>query len=379
MGLLRGLPLAAINMRKISSHSIIFILCCFVAFNSQAQVEKTRVLSYSQWIDEMAACTDSVYELSNAFIRPVLKTDTVNRSVEIQAKVLITNVEFEGYSERDMLSLTDWVDNSAELKNLTFQKDFTLKHCKGTLPIIISGKFQGDLNIEDIKSQNKWAIYNVKCSGQVSLTDINPKSFSFNYNQVFGALLIENINCKEVWLYRDSIYGPTKIDKVVGGSLNLYNSQFQIQHPNIEKQESPLTITHCDLDEVAIAYNHIGQTYNNQFVDFSLNKISDYFGIWDSEIQPITVIRTLRLSSGRLVLGEDMTWGEGLALFNVEYNKFSYFDWPPLKGKIFSYNRIRPGNSNALEGIVYKGETYDELEDTYLFDRLILAKQHNSK
>jgi len=191
--------------------------------------------------------------------------------------------------------------------------------------------------------------------------------------------LIENTSCEVLWLYRDSIYGPTKIDKAVGGSLNLYYSQFQIQHPNLEKQESPLTITHCDLDEVAIAYNHIGQTYNNQFVDFSLNKISDYFGIWDSEIQPITVIRTLRLSSGRLVLGEDMTWGEGLALFNVEYNKFSYFDWPPLKGKIFSYNRIRPGNSNALEGIVYKGETYDELEDTYLFDRLILAKQHNSK
>lgn len=357
---------------------ILFLLfTTWTTSNVHAQNQEPRVLSYSQWFEEMEACEDSIYVLSNALLRPNLSTDTIRRdSMVVSAKVLLEHVEFEGFNENDMLHPPHGEDNSIALTNFTFQRDVILKHCKGTLPTIVMGKFQGNLILEHIESpQSKLKIYNVKCSGQISLLDITSMYLGFNYNQVYGSLLIENTNCDQVWLYRDSIYGPTKIDNAKGGSLYLYDSQIQIQHPNPEKEESPLSITNCDLSDVQIAQSHIGLTSVNQFVDIFSNKITDYFGVWDSEIQPITIIRTLRLSSGRLVFGEDMIWGEGIGLFNLEYNRFSYFDWPPLKGKIFTYTQKRQGHNDSEDGILYKGETYDELEDTYLFDRLILAKQ----
>lgn len=357
--------------------SFIFVLLLLTGISAYSQHEYSRILSYSQWFDEMIACRDSTYVLTDALIRPELKTDTTIRdAIPVTANVLLSKVEFEGFSEADMLYLPNWFDNTLEVRNFTFQGQIALKNCSGAIPGFINGQFMGDLELSHIKSPQPLMIFDaIECSGNVNFSDIDAHKFGIYNSIVRGSLVLKRfVNFNEVILQQDSIYGPALIHEMKGRGIRIERSQFEIRHPDPENAQSPFTVAGCEMDVLRFRYNTINQTASDQWVSISMNKASDYIEMTQSNIHPFTAISGLQLNDGRLALGA-VNWVEGVGFHNVTYNEFSYFDWSSLKGKISTFNAVWQNDGRTTNVVAYNGRTYKELENRFKYDRLLFARK----
>lgn len=335
-------------MNKLIGITLIFLGLANVAISKETE---TRTLSYSQWFDEMVACQGSTYFLSNAIITPNLTSDTISRpTMTVSAQVLIRGVEFKGYSLDDMTHLKHWENNSATFKNFRFLNDMVLENCTGVFPTIFGSEFHGNVEFRNITSNHNLTI----------------RSNTFK-----KGLFLSDISCNSILLYSDSIYGPLHLQNISGDNITVANSHIKIQNPDLQKQEFPLILRDCNLNNFTSYNNTILQTAPDQIVLFHTNNIANGLSIFKSQISPFTLLAHQKVE--RLILGIEMVWERGVGLFAIQHNEFSFFNWSALKGKVFAYNYEIHRKGQIME--IYKGESDAELDNRLDFDRLILAKQ----
>jgi len=338
----------------------------------------------------MAACTDSVYELSNALIRPVLKTDTVNRTIEIQAKVLISNVEFDGYSAQDMTYLTHWANNIVEFKGLHFESDLIFNYCSGLFPAIMDTRLKGDLHIKNTVSNNHVSLLRVSTKGlHIENCTLNGyillRKVSTNGNTIILNNQIENLYLIESKLNEGLTIEKCQIDQMLYLKQDTIHSQVVLRYIKAKDIYIPDCLFKYPADSATLEMFRVSYCVANEFTlsdcsfitsdkkktfEFLSNSFRDVTSIYDCRIDPHLVLVNL-YTTGRLVLGEHNQYGNYISLHNVSYNNASFFDWPSLQSNIIGHDWLTDKKNDRL----YFGKTDEELANTMVYDRLVQNKQ----